>query len=135
VNAARGRAALLVAGIACAALWLPRGGAPEPCARPVAAPGRDALAAVVCDGADASIEGAPRLLFGLPLDLNRADARALEVLPGIGPGRAQAIVREREREPFCRIGDLERVRGLGPVLVARIAPFAHVSGAPGCADS
>jgi competence protein ComEA len=99
------------------------------------APARAALAAVACDGPGAPLDGAARLLFGLPLDLNHADARALEVLPGIGPGRAQAILRERARAPFCRVEDLVRVRGLGPVLVARIAPFALASGAPGCADS
>jgi hypothetical protein len=135
VNATRGRAALLVAGLACAALWLPRGEDRGRCARPVAVAARVGLAAVACDGAGAPLDGAARLLFGLPLDLNRADARALEVLPGIGPGRAQAIVRERTQAPFCRVGDLARVRGIGPVLVARIAPFAWASGAPGCADS
>jgi hypothetical protein len=135
VSAARGRVALLVAGLACAALWLPRGEDRGRCARPVAAGARAELAAIGCDGAGAPLDGAARLLFGLPLDLNRADARALEVLPGIGPGRAQAIVRERTQAPFCSVRDLARVRGIGPVLVARIAPFAWASGAPGCADS
>lgn len=102
---------------------------------PVAGPGRDALTSVVCEGPGETLDGATRLLFGLAIDLNRADARTLEVLPGIGPGRAQAIVRERARAPFCEVGDLERVHGLGPVLVARIAPFALTSGAPGCRDS
>ncbi len=32
------------------------------------------------------------LLFGEPLDLNRASAESLEVLPGIGPVRAESIV-------------------------------------------
>lgn len=135
MSAGRGRAALLFAGLACAPLWIPHSRAPEPCARPVAAPGRAALAAVACDVPGTPVDGATRLLFGLPLDLNRADARALEVLPGIGPGRAEAILRERARAPFCRVGDLDRVRGIGPVLLARIAPLAQVFDAPGCADS
>lgn len=135
MSAGRGPAALFVAGLACAAAWLPRGGAPADCAHPVAAAGRDALVSVFCaDVPGAAPGGAERLLFGLPLDLNRAEARALEALPGIGAGRAEAIVRARARAPFCRVGDLERVDGIGPVLVRRIAPFAR-AGAPGCADS
>lgn len=135
MTAGRDRAALLVAGLACAVLWIPRGDASQPCARPGVAPGAGALVAVSCAGAGEPIEGAARMLFGLPLDLNRADARTLEALPGIGPARAQAIVRERARAPFCSVGDLARVRGVGPVLVARVAGFVQASGAPGCTDS
>jgi len=39
---------------------------------------------------------------------------ALDVLPGVGPALAGAIVAERERAPFCALADLERVRGIGP---------------------
>ena len=76
--------------------------------------------------------GAARLLWGLTLDLNRAPAVALEALPGIGPGRAAAIVAAR---PFCRVRELTRVRGIGPVTLARVQGALHVSRAPAhCAD-
>ena len=73
---------------------------------------------------------AARLLFGEPLDPNRAAAEDLEVLPGIGPARAAAIVAERERGPFCGVGGLERVRGIGPSLRAGAEPWLRVHGAP-----
>jgi hypothetical protein len=62
----------------------------------------------------APLRGPARLLFGLGVDPNRADARTLEVLPAIGPARAAAWLRERERAPFCQPADLERVTGIGP---------------------
>jgi hypothetical protein len=68
--------------------------------------------------------GAARLLWGLPLDLNREDARTLEVLPGIGPTRARAI---RAARPFCRVSDLRRVHGIGPVTLGRLAEQLMVS--------
>lgn len=49
------------------------------------------------------------------VDVNRAGMAELTVLPGIGRGRAEAIVVERIRHgPFRDLADLERVDGLGP---------------------
>lgn len=56
-----------------------------------------------------------------PVEVNTADAEALERLPGIGPAIAQAIVAERERNgPFVSFGDLERVPGIGPSKLAAL---------------
>jgi hypothetical protein len=71
-------------------------------------------------------EGAAVLLFGGRLDPNRAEPAALEALPGIGPARAAAIGAAREEAPFCRVSELRRVRGIGPVTLSRIAPFLQV---------
>jgi competence protein ComEA len=68
--------------------------------------------------------GAARLLWGLSLDLNREDERTLEVLPGIGPTRARAIHAAR---PFCRVSDLRRVRGIGPVTLSRLTGQVSVT--------
>ena len=68
------------------------------------------------------------------LDPNRADARALDALPGIGPTLAQRIVAERERGgPYRSLADLgARVPGLGPTRLARLAPhLALPAGAAG----
>jgi competence protein ComEA len=52
---------------------------------------------------------------GGPVDLNRADAAALDVLPGVGPATAEAIVRHREENgPFATVEDLLDVPGIGP---------------------
>jgi competence protein ComEA len=84
---------------------------------------------VRCDGgAGGALRGPARLLFGLPIDPNRADARTLEVLPGIGPARAAAIVAERERRPFAHAADLERVAGIGPKTLRRMAPWLALPG-------
>ena len=65
----------------------------------------------------APLRGAARLLWGAPLDLNREDPAALEVLAGIGPTRARAIAAGR---PFCRVSDLDRVPGIGPRTLLRL---------------
>jgi competence protein ComEA len=72
--------------------------------------------------------GAPAA--GAPLDLNRAGARDLDALPGIGPVLAGRIVEHRERNgPYTRVEDLLAVRGIGPRLFARLRPRVTV-GAP-----
>jgi competence protein ComEA len=58
---------------------------------------------------------------GQSIDLNRASAADLELLPGIGPKLAQRIVADRSRNGRYReIKDLIRVRGIGPVILSRI---------------
>lgn len=72
------------------------------------------------------------LASGETIDLNRADAVQLQRLPGVGPARASAIVREREeRGPFRAAADLTRVPGIGPSLVKRWAGAVHVAPAAG----
>jgi len=54
-----------------------------------------------------------------PIDLETSPARELRQLPGIGPSRAQAIVRarwERSGDAF----DLREIPGIGPVIEARV---------------
>lgn len=52
------------------------------------------------------------------IDINTASVEQLTSLPGIGTAKAAAIVEERIRRPFSNIDDLERVKGIGPALVA-----------------
>lgn len=55
------------------------------------------------------------------VDLNRADARALDALPGIGPVLAERIVAHRARHgDFESADDLAAVRGIGPRLIDRL---------------
>jgi competence protein ComEA len=75
--------------------------------------------------------GAARLLWGLPLDLNREDVRTLEVLPGIGPTRARAIAAAR---PFCHPSELRRIPGIGPVTLQRLAGRVAVFAPAFCGD-
>lgn len=64
------------------------------------------------------------------VDVNTASAAELEALPGIGAAKAAAIVEERQVRPFASIEDLDRVRGIGPALVAELRPHVTVSPAP-----
>ena len=62
-----------------------------------------------------------------PLDLNEADATALDRLPGIGPARARAILDLRGRlGAFRSVDDLIEVRGIGPKTLEAIRPLAVV---------
>ncbi|MCP4239515.1 MAG: hypothetical protein GY772_03035 [bacterium] len=102
-----------------AALWLvaPAPAGPTPSVSATAAPA----------------SGPARLLFGAALDPNRAGAATLEVLPGIGPARAAAILAARCEHAFASVSDLERVPGIGSHTLERIAPMLRVSGAsPTC---
>ena len=58
------------------------------------------------------------------LDLNRASISELQTLPGIGPARADAIVRWREEHGrFRRVEDLLQVPGVGPATLERLRPL------------
>jgi len=58
------------------------------------------------------------------IDLDRATARDLERLPGIGPALAARILADRaEQGPFRTPEALLRVRGIGPRTLQRIRPY------------
>lgn len=66
------------------------------------------------------------------IDVNRASAAELALLPGIGPALAARIVEERERNgPFVSLDDLVRVRGIGPAILAGLADEAVAGPIPG----
>ncbi|MGF1466453.1 MAG: ComEA family DNA-binding protein [Sandaracinaceae bacterium] len=61
------------------------------------------------------------------MDLNRATAPDLELLPGIGPALSRRIVALRERRGgYARVDELVAVRGIGPRTVARLRPLVDV---------
>lgn len=68
-----------------------------------------------------------------PIDVNQASAAELSLLPGVGPSLAAAIVADRAtRGAFGRPQDIDRVRGVGPAILARILPHVTV-GVPAAA--
>lgn len=65
---------------------------------------------------------------GLVVDLDVAGADAIAGLPWIGDALAGRIVADRTAHgPFGSLTGLQRVRGIGPGLAARIAPFVTFS--------
>ena len=64
---------------------------------------------------------------GAKVNVNTADAAALQALPGIGPSLAAAIVEHRDRAgSFARVDDLDKVSGIGPAKLERLRPFVEV---------
>lgn len=73
------------------------------------------------------VTAADLVLLGHGLNLNCADAAALEILTGIGPALASRIADDRaQRGPFARVEDITRVHGIGPSLLAHMQPFVRV---------
>ncbi|GIG19966.1 hypothetical protein Cch01nite_06900 [Cellulomonas chitinilytica] len=76
---------------------------------------------VVPAAATPSSAAAPGLV-----DLNSADAGALDELPGIGPVLAQRIVEHRDERRFTSVDELGDVPGIGPTLLERLRPLVRV---------
>lgn len=71
---------------------------------------------------------AAKLEAGMTLDINTATAEQLQLLPGIGPSRAAAIVEDRtSRGRFLTVEDLARVSGIGPVTVEGVRPYVRIA--------
>lgn len=63
-----------------------------------------------------------------PLNINLATINELDLLPGVGTVKAQAIITYREQNgPFSKIEDLMLVPGIGEELFSQIKPFITVS--------
>lgn len=66
---------------------------------------------------------------GTLININTATAAQLETLPGIGPGKAEAIIAHRnEHGPFATIEDIMLVSGIGETTFASIQP--HITAGP-----
>jgi len=69
-----------------------------------------------------------RVLPVLVIDPNTAPASVLEALPHVGPSLVKQMIEQREIRPFGSTRDLRRrVRGLGPVTLARLAPHLRIA--------
>jgi len=89
------------------------------------------LRATVEEGVRREERAGVPLAAGERLDPNFADETELRRLPGIGPAKASAIVRDRrENGPFGSLEDLERVVGLGEKTVSRLAPHLALMSGP-----
>ena len=88
--------------------------------------GQDVPPQVVAAGSPAGGAGGEPTVTE-PLDLNSADAAALESLPGVGPTTAAAIVSHRDSEgPFRSVDALVEVRGIGEAKLEAIRDLVSV---------
>lgn len=69
-----------------------------------------------------------RLVLGLPLDPNTAGTRELAFVPGLSGKLAAEVVEDRRLHgPYARVGDLLRVRGIGPKRLAAASPHLDIA--------
>jgi competence protein ComEA len=62
------------------------------------------------------------------LNLNTATEKQLEDLPAVGPKRAKAILAWRSQNRFLKVEDLEKVKGVGKGIFAKVKDHLSVSG-------
>lgn len=94
---------LLLASLGVAGVWAVRGG---------------------LSGRLVNVDQAPPAEIRFQVDLNRASAAELALLPGIGVTLAERIMQYRQRHgPFRRLADLQRVHGIGPRTMAQLMPY------------
>src|SRR5262249_27919266 len=68
----------------------------------------------------------------LVLDPNVAPPQVLAVLPHLGPTLVSRLVAARTERPFSSLGDLrDRVPGIGPIYLGRIAPHLRIKSTSG----
>ena len=62
------------------------------------------------------------------VNINTASVEELSTVPGIGQGKAKAIVEYRAGQKFTSTEDLMNVKGIGGKLYAKLAPYVTISG-------
>ena len=63
------------------------------------------------------------------VNINTATVAELAYLPGIGPSKAEAIVKYRKVRPFKKIEHIMRVKGIGRKSFRKMRPFICIEGA------
>jgi competence protein ComEA len=75
------------------------------------------------------VASAPGIVADGRVDLNTADAAALDTLPRIGPAMAQRIIEWRESNgPISSVDDLLAVSGIGTKTVEALRPLVVQGG-------
>jgi len=65
-----------------------------------------------------------------PVNINTADAAALQQINGIGPSKANAIIEYRKTNgPFAKVDDLVKVPGIGEKSLVNLKPQVTVGAA------
>jgi len=62
-----------------------------------------------------------------PININKADAQALQLIPGVGPVTAQKIIDYRKQHGlFKTVDDLKQVSGIGDKRLADMRPYVSI---------
>lgn len=62
------------------------------------------------------------------VNLNEAPPEQLQLLPGVGPSKARAILEHRKAHPFKKVEDLTKIKGIGRKTFTKLRPYLAVSG-------
>ncbi|MBI2339158.1 MAG: helix-hairpin-helix domain-containing protein [Deltaproteobacteria bacterium] len=62
------------------------------------------------------------------INVNVASAQELQLLPGVGEVKAQAIIDARSAKPFASLDDLLAVKGIGEKMIQKWAPYLAFEG-------
>lgn len=62
------------------------------------------------------------------VNINTATVQELTMIPGVGKSKAEAIVTQRQSGPFKTTQDIEKVKGIGPKMFAKIGQYLTVEG-------
>jgi competence protein ComEA len=82
---------------------------------------------LVLAGSSLAENTSPRLVG--TVNINTATPEQLELLPGIGESRANAVVAIRkQRGGFKSVNELTEVKGIGEVALERLRPFVRTEG-------
>lgn len=111
-----------------AALWRSAAGPGLPCAPEAVRV--DAEGVARCGGAGQPLSAAQVLALGGKLNLNQASAEELELIPGVGPAFARALVEQRTRlGAFHDWDELDQVPGVGPARLEVLQRHGELGGA------
>ncbi|MGA9520949.1 MAG: helix-hairpin-helix domain-containing protein [Myxococcaceae bacterium] len=91
--------------------------------------GTSMIARCAQDGEGGPLPAGALLTLGARLDLNRATAEELALVPGVGPSLARELVRERERlGRFSSWEEVDQVRGVGVARLEALQGAAELTG-------
>ena len=62
------------------------------------------------------------------VNINTATTSELALLPGVGPAKAEAIVKYRANAPFKQVDQIMRVKGIGKKSFQNMKPYLSVEG-------
>ena len=83
---------------------------------------------VLCGGHAQAAKGASASKVSGVVNLNKASAEELKMLPGVKEKAVASIVAHREKHPFFRVEELVNVKGFSKKRYERIKPFLAVGG-------
>lgn len=85
------------------------------------------IASLIVPAAVRAGKGGEEVLSGV-VNLNSATVEQLQLLPGVGPAKAERIVEAREKRRFRSTSEVTRVPGIGPGFVKRHRAHLAVEG-------